>query len=148
MIVFANESNPQTIQEAKASPFWDKWKEVIRIDLSSLLKRGVFCEIQEMPISHTHVGYRWVFVWKRNDKGEVICCKARFVAQGFTQRFGIDYIDTYSLIMDATSFRWLLYFTVQRSLHTHLMDVVTVYLYGDLDKDIYMKIPDGLCNSI
>ena len=29
MTAFVNESDPQTIQEAKASPFWDKWKEVI-----------------------------------------------------------------------------------------------------------------------
>jgi hypothetical protein len=50
--------------------------------------------------------------------------------------------------MDATSLRWLFYFIVQRSLHMRLMDVVTPYLYGDLDKDIYMKIPEGLCNFI
>ena len=34
----------------------------------------------------------------------------------------------------------------------HLMDVVTAYLYGSLDNEIYMKIPEGLamhksCNS-
>ena len=81
---FMNESDPQTIQEAKASPFWDKWKEAIRIELNSHLKWGVFGEIQETPIGHTPVGYRWVFVQKRNDKGEIIRYKARFVAQGFT----------------------------------------------------------------
>jgi Reverse transcriptase (RNA-dependent DNA polymerase) len=26
----------------------------------------------------------------------------------------------------------------------HLMDVVTAYLYGSLDNDIYMKVPKGL----
>ena len=82
---FVNESDPQTIQEAKASPFWDKWKEAIQAELNSLLKRGVFGKIQETPIGHTPVGYRWVFVRKRNDKGEVIRYKARFVAQGFKQ---------------------------------------------------------------
>ena len=25
----------------------------------------------------------------------------------------------------------------------HLMDVVTTYLYGPIDGDIYMKIPEG-----
>ena len=34
----------------------------------------------------------------------------------------------------------------------HLMDVVTTYLYGSLDNEIYMKIPEGFampksCNS-
>ena len=50
--------------------------------------------------------------------------------------------------MDATSFRWLIHFTIQRSLHMRLMDVVTAYLYGDLDKDIYMKIHGELCKSM
>ena len=45
-------------------------------------------------------------------------------------------------------FRWLIHFTVQRSLHMRFMDVVTAYLYGDLDKDIYMKITQELCNSM
>ena len=86
MTTFVNELGPQIIQEAKASPFWNKWKEVIQIELNSLLKLGVFCKIQsEMPIGHTPVGYHWVFVRKRNYKEEVIRYKERFVAQGFTQ---------------------------------------------------------------
>ncbi|XP_012842126.1 PREDICTED: uncharacterized protein LOC105962372 [Erythranthe guttata] len=32
---------------------------------------------------------------------------------------------------------------VQEGLDLRLMDVVTAYLYGSLDSDIYMKIPDG-----
>ena len=94
----------------------------IQVELNSLLKRGVFGKIQDMPIGHTPIGYRWIFVRKRNDKGEFIHYKARFVAQGFTQRFVIAYTDTYSLVMDATSFHWLIHFTVQRSLHVRLMD--------------------------
>ena len=50
--------------------------------------------------------------------------------------------------MDAMSFRWLIHFTIQQSLHICLMDVVTAYLYGDLDQDLYMKIPKELCKSM
>ena len=31
-----------------------------------------------------------------------------------------------------------------KNLKMHLMDVVTAYLYGSLDNDIYMKLPEGL----
>ena len=31
-----------------------------------------------------------------------------------------------------------------KNLEMHLMDVVTAYLYGSLDNDIYMKLPEGL----
>ena len=34
--------------------------------------------------------------------------------------------------------------TVFENLHMRLMDVVTAYLYGSLDTDIYMKVPEGI----
>ena len=33
---------------------------------------------------------------------------------------------------------------VQKGLSMHIMDVVTAYLYGSLDSDIYIKVPEGL----
>ncbi|MCF8704082.1 hypothetical protein L3055_11145 [Corynebacterium sp. MC-02] len=70
--------------------------------------------------------------------------KARLVAQGFSQRPGIDYDETYSPVMDTITFRFLISWVVQENLDVRLMDVVTAYLYGSLDSDIYMKIPEGL----
>lgn len=34
--------------------------------------------------------------------------------------------------------------TVHATLEMHLMDVVTAYLYGSLDANIYMKVPPDL----
>ena len=69
--------------------------------------------------------------------------KARLVAQGFSQRPGIDFEETYSPVVDAITFRFLLSLTISEGLQIRLMDVVTAYLYGSLDSDIYMKVPDG-----
>ena len=69
--------------------------------------------------------------------------KARLVAQGFSQRHGIDYEETYSPVMDATTFRYLIYLAVSEGLHMLLMDVVIAYLYGSIDTNVYMKIPEG-----
>ena len=68
--------------------------------------------------------------------------KARLVAQGFSQRPGIDFDETYSPVMDTITFRFLIILTVSERLEMRLMDVVTAYLYGSLDSDIYMKIPE------
>jgi hypothetical protein len=73
--------------------------------------------------------------------------KARLVAQGFLQKPGIDYEETYSPVVDAITFRFLIRLIVTESLDMRLMDVVTTYLYGSLDNDIYiyiyMKISEG-----
>jgi hypothetical protein len=76
-------------------------------------------------------------------RNEIIRYKARVVAQGFSQRPGIDYEETYSPVMDAITFRFLISSVVTENLSMRLMDVVTTYLYGSLDNDIYMKIPEG-----
>ena len=68
----------------------------------------------------------------------------RLVAQGFSQRPGIDYEETYSPVMDAIIFRFLISLAISEGLDMRLMDVITTYLYGSMDNDIYiyMKIPE------
>ena len=80
---------------------------------------------------------------KRNEKNEIQRYKARLVAQGFSQRSGVDYEETYSPVMDVIALRYLISFTVHEQIEMHLMDVVTTYLYGSLDNEIYMKISEG-----
>jgi hypothetical protein len=60
------------------------------------------------------------------------------------QRPNIDFDETYSPVMSGITFRYLISFAAQKGLSMHLMDVVTAYLYGSLDSDIYMKVPKGL----
>ena len=89
-------------------------------------------------------GYKWVFVRKRNERNEIVRYKARLVAQGFSQRPGVDYEETYSPVMDAIAFRYLIGLAVHEDLEIHLMVVITAYFYGLLDNEIYMKVPKGL----
>ena len=104
----------------------------------------MFGPVSRIP-PHVHpVGYKWVFVRKRNENNEVVRHKARLVAQGFTQRPGVDYEETYSPVMGGTTFRYLISMAVNLNLEMKLMDVVTAYLYENLDSDIYMKVPEGI----
>ena len=107
-------------------------------------RRNVFGPVVQTPPGVKPVGYKWVFTRKRNEKNEIARYKARLVAQGFSQRPGIDYEETYSHVMDAITFRYLISLVVSEKLDMRLMDVITAYLYGELDTDIYMKVPEGL----
>ena len=46
--------------------------------------------------------------------------------------------------MSGITFQYLISLAVQNHLSMQLMDVVTAYLYGSLDSDIYMKVADGI----
>ena len=73
------------------------------------------------------LGYKWVFVRKHNDNNEIIRYKMRLVAQGFSQRPGIDYEESYSPGMDAITFHFLISLAISKRLDMRLMDVITAY---------------------
>ncbi|KAG7528484.1 GAG-pre-integrase domain [Arabidopsis suecica] len=135
---------PTSILECTQRSDWLKWKEAINVELSSLKKRDVFGPILRTPSEIKPVGHKWVFVRKRNENNEIVRHKARLVAQGFSQRPGIDYEETYSPVVDATTFRFLISLAIREKLDLRLMDVVTAYLYGPLDNEIYMRLPEGI----
>jgi hypothetical protein len=102
----------------------------------------VFTEVIATPPITFLIGFKWVFVRKRNKNNEVIRYKTRLVAQDFTQRPRVDFNETYSPVMNRITFQYLISLTIQKYLSLQLMDVVTAYLYGSLDSDIYIKVPD------
>jgi hypothetical protein len=143
-VVIAEDPEPKSMAECQKRSDWVKWKEAIETELLSLSKRQVFGPVARTPPNVTPVGFKWVFVRKRDANNEVVRYKARLVAQGFTQRPGIDYDETYSPVMSGTTFRYLISLAAGLNLKMQMMDVVTAYLYGSLDSEIYMKVPDGL----
>ena len=138
-----DDPDPRSILECQKRRDWEEWKKAIQIELLSLNKRNVFGPIVIAPENVNPVGYKWVFVRKVNEKNEVTRYKTRLVAQGFSQRPGIDFEETYFPVMDAITFRFLMSLTTFKNLEMHLMNVVTAYLYGSLDNNIYMKLPEG-----
>ena len=133
----------RSIIECRQRQDWSKWEEAIQTKLFSLAKRDVFRPIARTPDNVKPVGYKWVFVRKRNKKNEVVRYKARLVALGFYQRLEIDYDEIYSHVIDTITFRFLISMIVSKILEMCLMDVVTAYLYSTLDSDIHMKIHGG-----
>ena len=116
-------------------------KRAMQTELNSLMKRYVFGHIVQTPKGVKPVGYKWVFVQKSNENNEIIRYKARLVAQDFSQRPSIDYEETYSPVMDAINFRFLISLAVSEGLDMRLMDVITPYPYESIDNDIYVNIP-------
>jgi hypothetical protein len=135
---------PKSMIECRKRSDWDKWKAAIEAELRSLCHREVFGPAVPTPPKVIPVGCKWVFLRKRNEHGQVVRYKARLVAQGFTQRPGIDYDETYSPVMSGITFRYLISMAANLNLKMQLMDVVTAYLYGSLDSEIYMRVPEGL----
>ena len=69
--------------------------------------------------------------------------KARLVANGFSQKEGIDYKKIFSLVVKHSSSHVLLALVAQFDLELQHLDVKIVFLTGDLEETIYMDLPEG-----
>jgi hypothetical protein len=65
-------------------------------------------EVIPTPSRTFPLGFKWVFVQKRNKNNEVVRYKARLIAQGFTQRPGVDFNKTYSPVINGITFQYLI----------------------------------------
>ena len=134
---------PRSIEEAQRSDHWDFWKRAIEAELSQHFKNKSW-EFDALPVGRKEVSSRWVFDLKRDADGNPYRYKARLVAKGFTQRFGIDYQETFAPTARLESVRTLLAAATKLGMHIHQMDIVTAFLNGELEEEIFMKPPPGI----
>ncbi|GMF63424.1 unnamed protein product [Phytophthora fragariaefolia] len=139
----ATEDVPKTYQEATASADHDGWKKAMKNELSSLVANKTW-KLVPSPSHQRPIGCRWVFALKRNEKGQVIRHKAQLVVKGYSQRQGVDYEETYSPVAYLNSIRAMLAKCGADGMEIEQCDVDTAFLYGKLEEEIYMELPEGL----
>jgi len=96
-----------------------------------------------LPPGQNAIGCRWVFLIKRKSDGTVDRYKARLVAQGFSQRPGFDFTETYASTVKWATLRTILALGAIEDLEIESVDISTAFLNGELDTEIYMKQPEG-----
>ena len=138
-----NDPDPMSIEEAMRRPDWLQWRKAIFNELRSQRQRTTYSKPVECPSGIILMDHRWVFVRKRRADGTIERYKARLVGKGFLQRPFIDYFATYAPVLDKITFRTLMALMASNNYDCWLMDVVTAYLYGELEKPLYMTVPKG-----
>lgn len=84
---------------------------------------------------------RWVYKTTKNENGEITKYKARLVARGHVQKFGIDYEEVFAPVARYEIVRALLAASVNEEMFVHQMDVVAAYVQGNLSDEVYMEQP-------
>nr|GEY86823.1 hypothetical protein [Tanacetum cinerariifolium] len=84
---------------------------------------------------------KWVLKNKKDEREIVIKNKARLVAQGHTQEEGIDYDEVFAHVARIEAIRLFLAYASFMGFTVYQMDVKSAFLYGTIDKEVYVIQP-------
>ncbi|QRW09874.1 Retrovirus-related Pol polyprotein from transposon TNT 1-94 [Ceratobasidium sp. AG-Ba] len=141
------EGDNPSYEDAMNGPERDKWLRAMQEEYDQLVQMKTF-ELTSPPSDKNIIQNKWVLTRKRDQDGNIARYKARLVAKGFTQIPGQDFYDTFAPIAHLDSLRILCSLANWYNLDIHQLDVVSAFLNGELNEELYMRqIPgfdDGL----
>ena len=132
---------PKTFKQALAHPDSTEWFAAMHRELDAFRSHETY-ELVPAPSDRRPLGSRWVYTEKSNNLK-----KARLVAQGYAQKEGIDYEETFAPVIRYDSVRLFLALAASMQLRIHQMDVDTAFLNSDIDGDVYVRQPPGFVDN-
>ena len=137
------QKEPQTVKEALNCSEKEQWEAAMQKEMGFHLQQWRMGSGVELPVNRTPVGNKWIFMKKTKADGSIERYKARLVAQGFSQKQGLDYDETFSPVIRFKSFRSLVAVAVQKRLKLHQLNITAAFLNGHLEEEVFMKQPEG-----
>ena len=80
---------------------------------------------------------------KLNFDGSVNKHKTRLVVKGYSQQYGIDFLETFAPIARYDTIRLLIALATQKGWKIHQLDVKSAFLNGYLQEQIFIEQPEG-----
>ncbi|KAG8499213.1 hypothetical protein CXB51_005648 [Gossypium anomalum] len=130
---------PSSFEEAEAN---EGWKQAM-VDEIKMIQKNQTWELVEKPVNRKTIGVKWVYQAKQNVDGSLNKLKARLVVKGFSQRYGLDYMETFAPVARLDTIRFLVALAAQKQWIIHQLDVKSAFLNGFLEEEIYINQPQG-----
>ena len=118
------------------------WTAAMREEFSALQRTKTWTLVPRPPGTNV-VSCKWIFKLKERSDGSLHKYKARLVARGFTQQYGVDYVATFSPVVKAATIRLVLSIAVSRGWSLCHLDVQNAFLHGVLEEEVYMLQQPG-----
>jgi len=134
---------PKHFKEAVQIKVWNDAmiKEVDALEINKTW------DLVELPRGKIALGSQWIYKTKYNSDGTIERYKARLVVLGNNQIEGEDYKETSAPVVKMTTVRALLRLVAANQWEVYQMDVHNAFLHGDLEEEVYMKLPPGFRHS-
>ncbi|GJR51839.1 retrovirus-related pol polyprotein from transposon TNT 1-94 [Tanacetum coccineum] len=129
--LFANflcEIEPKKVSEAQKHP---GWIDAMQEELNQFYRNKVW-NLVPLPYRKIAIGSKWVFRNKKEEHSTTTKNKARLVTQGYSQKEGIDYDETFAPVARMESIRIFLAFATYMNFKVYQMDVKSAFLNDDI----------------
>ncbi|GJW40973.1 retrotransposon protein, putative, ty1-copia subclass [Tanacetum coccineum] len=127
-------NEPTSYKAAMLDSESNKWIDAINAEIQSMMNNMVWVMV-DLPPGCKTVGSKWIFKKKTDMDGFVHTYKARFVAKGYTQLYGVDYEETFSRVTNIRAIRILISIAAYYDYEIWQMDIRTSFLNGYQDED-------------
>ena len=129
---------PASLKKAMACCNWPEWKIAIEREYNFLMENGTW-EFVSCSNGANIITRKWYFKLKKGWFGYILKYKARWVAHRYKQEEGFDYVKTFTAVVQPISYKCFFAVEIKRDYRIRYIDVVTAFLYGFLDKVIYVE---------
>nr|GEZ37511.1 putative ribonuclease H-like domain-containing protein [Tanacetum cinerariifolium] len=134
---FLSQEEPKRVHQALKDL---SWIEAMQEELLQFKMQKVWVLV-DMPYGKRAIGTKWVYRNKKDERGIVIKNKARLVAQGHTQKEGIDYEEVFTPVASIEAIRLFLAYASFMGFMVYQMDVKSAFLYETIEKEVYVYQP-------
>jgi hypothetical protein len=130
---------PKTYRSALADP---NWHHAMQEEYDALLFNNTWDLVPRPPGTNIVID-KWIFHHKFRVDGSLDIYEACWVLCGFTQRLGVDYDETFSLVVKPATVHAVLSLALSQHWPVHQLDVKNAFLHGTLTKTAYCSQPTG-----
>ncbi|KAG8474289.1 hypothetical protein CXB51_033531 [Gossypium anomalum] len=126
---------PTSFEEAEAD---EGWKQAM-VDEIKMIQKNQTWELTERPANRKTIGVKWVYRAKQNADGSLNKMKARLVVKGFSQQYGLDYIETFAPAARLDTIRLIIALAAQKQWIIHQLDVNLGFERSISEPKLYVK---------
>lgn len=100
-------------------------------------------DVTKLPPGKKAISCKWIFSYKYRADGTMKRPKARLVACGNRQKEGRDHKEIFAPVAKMNTMHFLLALAAANRWELHQMDIHNAFLHGNLEEEIYMRMPPG-----
>ena len=132
-------NEPTSYSQAVALP---EWQEAMEAELEALFNIHTW-SVVSLPQEKHPIDCKWVYKTKFHADGTLERHKAYLVAKGYTQKEGVDFLDTFSPVAKLVTIKIILALAAIHGWTLTQLDVNNAFLHDDLTEEVYMTLPPG-----